>query len=124
MNIEIPDFDFGFEDFVKGKAKSFINSYLSVGSLIYGYGNIDPIKAELSTQFWDLQSETDQLIFIREILLHISDIKNKHNEDAKSHISKNLQQKEYAENKLVEENKIFADFQYFLAGLLKKVAII
>jgi len=82
MNFELPDLDISFEHVVAKKAADFIHTYLSVGSLIHGYiGNLEMIRRELSSVYYDLPNQTDKFVFIREILIHIAAIKGKYNED-------------------------------------------
>jgi hypothetical protein len=69
MNFTLPDLDISFEQIVVKKAQEFSKTYLVVNGMVHGYtGNIEMIKRELTSVYYDLPYQTDKFIFIRELI--------------------------------------------------------
>jgi len=120
MIFTLPDLDVSFEKVVIKKAEEFSKTYLAIGGIVHGYtGNMEMIRRELSSVYYDLPNQTDRFVFIREIMLHIIAIKGKYNEDIQRNLPQNKRgQSERMLSGLAEANDILDEFMHFLAGLL------
>lgn len=86
--IEIPDPDFSFSDVIKRKAETFCRTYLSEGaikSVAYGYrGNIENILNSIESECYTVRNDTDRLILVSELIIHLNGIKQNYKSSRKS----------------------------------------